>query len=117
MNDQLTKDMYDAFPALYRGHTKSPQESAMCWGFQCGDSWYSILYDLSAALQEYALLHPELHLEVMQVKSKFGRLRIHLNEHTCDIDEMISHACQQAEGIDEDQGMSKKAAVRFPTSF
>ncbi|WP_395004641.1 hypothetical protein [Undibacterium sp.] len=84
----------------------------MCWGFQCGDGWYQILYDLSLALhcialQEYALRHPELSLEVMQVKSKFGTLRIHLNQHTSEIDETISHACQQAEGIDEDTGKSK----------
>jgi hypothetical protein len=107
MNDFLTEQMYDVFPALYRGRTKSPQDSAMCWGFECGDGWYQILYDLSLALHEYALRHPELSLEVMQVKSKFGTLRIHLNQHTSEIDEMISHACQQAEGIDEDTGKSK----------
>lgn len=86
-------------------------------GFSMWDGWYQILYGLSLALQEYALRHPELSLEVMQVKSKFGRLRIHLNQHNSDIDEMTSHTCQLAEDIDDVSGIPKKLSVHFLPNF
>jgi hypothetical protein len=110
MNDVLTEQMYAAFPDLYRGRTRPPRDSAMCWGFQCGDGWYEILYDLSKELTDYALQRPPLRLEVMQVKSKFGNLRFHLDYSDSVTEEIISRARDRADLISEVTGTKKHAS-------
>ena len=89
MHSALTENLYAAFPQLYRGRYKPQSESAMCWGFECGDGWYQMLYDLSQELSKYQAAHPTLNLEVVQVKSKLGILRVHLNCRDAAIEKMI----------------------------
>lgn len=96
LNPDLTEKLYAAFPRLYRGRHKSPSESSMCWGFECGDGWYQLLFDLSLGLSNYLEEHPELDLEATQVKSKFGTLRFYLSSHDLLTEQMIEHACQRA---------------------
>jgi hypothetical protein len=86
---------------LYRGICLSPQESAMCWGFECGDGWYSLIRELSEQLTTYLQQRPELDLEITQVKSKFGILRIHSRGGDTTTRHMITHACEQASMIPE----------------
>ena len=43
MNTENTKKLIEAFPALYRGYKKSPRESLMCFGFECGDGWFDLI--------------------------------------------------------------------------
>jgi len=52
MNQELTKKLYDEFPELYRGRNKPTTETAMCFGFDCNDGWFQIIYDLSADLMK-----------------------------------------------------------------
>lgn len=68
----------------------------MCWGFACGDGWYQILDDLSQELTNYLAEHPELDFEVVQVKSKFGTLRFHLNHRDAATEKMVELAQQRA---------------------
>lgn len=75
MNNELTEKLYAEFPTLYRGHTKPPEQSSMCWGFECEDGWFMLIHDLSRELTDYLEKHPLLDLEVIQVKSKFGSFR------------------------------------------
>lgn len=93
----LTENLYAAFPQLYRGRHKSMYESGMCWGFECGDGWYQLLYDLSQELSDYLAEHPELDFEVTRVKSKFGTLRFHLNYRDAETERMIERAQQRAD--------------------
>lgn len=92
----LAEKLYATFPHLYRGHHKSKYESSMCWGFECGDGWYQLLYDLSLELSNYLAEHPELDFEVVQVKSKFGILHFHLNGSDTATGKMIVLARQRA---------------------
>lgn len=96
LHPELTENLYAAFPQLYRGRHKSKYESSMCWGFECGDGWYQLLYDLSQELSNYLAEHPELDLEAVQVKSKFGVLHFHLNYHYATTEKMIDLARQRA---------------------
>ena len=68
----------------------------MGWGFECGDGWYQLLYDLSLELVNYQAEHPELNIEAEQVKSKFGTLRFYLDGGDGATQEMIERACQRA---------------------
>lgn len=64
MNANLTRKLHTDFPVLYRGIDLSPQASAMCWGFECGDGWYSLIYELSERLVAYQQQCPGLDLEI-----------------------------------------------------
>lgn len=92
LHPTLTEKLYTAFPRLYRGRYKSMYESSMCWGFECGDGWYQLLYDLSQELSNYLAECPTVDFEVVQVKSKFGVLRFHLDCPDAAAAEMIERA-------------------------
>lgn len=106
MNPELTAKLYVAFPHLYRGHTKNMEESSMCWGFQCGDGWYQLLFDLSQTLSDYTEAHPELDIEVVEVKSKFGDLRFSLGVHDEGLKALIDDARTRAATVCELTGSS-----------
>lgn len=96
MNSVLTENLYAAFPYLYRGHNKPPSESSMYRGFECEDGWYSVLYDLSQELTDYLAQHPDVEIEVMQVKQKLGSLRYLAKGVDAATGKMIERACQRA---------------------
>jgi hypothetical protein len=97
LNQNLTEQLYQEFPSLYRGRNKTMYESGMCWGFQCGDGWFQILYDLSQKLSDYLIQHPAVDFEVTQVKSKLSFLHVGLSFHNTDLRKLIDLACQQAQ--------------------
>jgi len=108
MQTRLTENLYAAFPQLYRGRHKPPSESSMCWGFECGDGWYQVLYDLSQELSKYQTAYPTLNLEVVQVKSKFGILRVHLNYRDAITEKLIELAQQRAGATCEQTGSDRQ---------
>ena len=110
MNATLTEQLYQDFPVLYRGRTKSPIESSMCYGFVCDDGWYQVIYDLSRELTDYFSSRPELDVEVVQVKSKIGTLRFHLDYRDTFTEEIISRAAIRADLICEITGDAKPAS-------
>lgn len=96
VNNELEKRLLADFPFLYRGHDKPPGESSMCWGFECGDGWFQLIYQLSRNLTDHMEKTPSVAIEVTQVKSKFGGLRfdvIGADEACC---KLISEACEAA---------------------
>lgn len=93
MSPDLTENLYAAFPNLYGIGRTRMQDVDMRWGFECGDGWYQILFDLSQALNGYKALHPENNFRVVQVKAKFGQLRFYLdNPPDATMSKMIADA-------------------------
>ena len=72
-------------PIIYRHKDLGPKQNLMCFGFECGDGWFQLIYDLSASIEDIALQlkndgFPEERLPaVFQVKEKFGGLRFYVN--------------------------------------
>ena len=50
MNEKLDKQLCEKYPLLYRDRNAPMTETAMCWGFCCGDGWYNLIDTLSALL-------------------------------------------------------------------
>lgn len=96
MNTELTNRLYHDFPQLYLGHTKPTEESAMGWGFQCDDGWYALIRSLSQQLTDYAMNHPDVNIEAIVVKQKFGRLTFAISEGDDATQEMIERAIHRA---------------------
>lgn len=112
MNDSLTLALYAEFPDLYAGRFKSAEVSSMCWGFECGDGWYDLLKTLSRDLTNYALSNPQFHVEVAQVKSKFGSLRFHLVDNTSATEAIVGRAREVAGRTCERTGASGTHCVK-----
>jgi hypothetical protein len=52
MNKELTQRLVKRFPVLYQGFYDSMQETCMCWGFEHGDGWFEVIWQLSLAIEE-----------------------------------------------------------------
>lgn len=95
MKKELDEKLVKEFPNLYRDRYGKMSETCMCWGFECGDGWYQIIYDTSAKLEALILQLPEEereHYKASQVKEKFGGLRIYLSSSTDEMDKLVGTA-------------------------
>jgi hypothetical protein len=52
MNQENTSKLVRRFPVLYQDFYSSMQQSAMCWGFDHGNGWNDIIWQLSLAIEE-----------------------------------------------------------------
>jgi hypothetical protein len=76
MTPALDNKLCEKYPKLFADRHKSPQETCMCWGFECGDGWYWLIDSLCSALQsriDNTTPKPP-QVVVDQVKEKYGRL-------------------------------------------
>lgn len=64
MKAELQKKLFDAHPLLYGDRTKPMQVTCMCWGMDCGDGWFDLLWDLSQKLEPM--------IEEIRKKNKYG---------------------------------------------
>lgn len=51
MSPELDEKLVKAFPLLYADRQASMQSTAMCWGFECGDGWFDLIWNLSSNLE------------------------------------------------------------------
>jgi hypothetical protein len=79
MSPELTKQLYDKFPDLFKEKDLPPEQTCMCWGFECSDGWYNIIYTLCSLIQSHQKSQkPDYEpVVVQQVKEKFGTLRFY----------------------------------------
>ena len=77
MNESNEKKLLKDFSHLYRRYRRPTTETSMCMGFQCGDGWFSLIYDLSKKIDAQLKEKSEefaKQFAVEQVKEKFGTL-------------------------------------------
>ena len=53
MREELDKLLCKKYPKMMVNRHASVQETAMCWGFSCGDGWYNILNALMGNIQHH----------------------------------------------------------------
>jgi len=78
MRNELDIKLMKRFGFLYRDRSRPMTETCMCWGFDCGDGWFDILWKLSTDIEALLETIPEKdrdNFAVNQVKEKFGGLR------------------------------------------
>src|SRR6266403_3892355 len=72
MNSELTQRLVKRFPVLYQDYHSPMTQTCMCWGFDHGDGWFEIIWQLSLAIEEelgYSWLQERWFL----FKKKFAR--------------------------------------------
>jgi hypothetical protein len=100
MNEELTQKLFNRFS--FFSPQKSPRRSLMGFGFECGDGWFDIIWELCEDIERELNLFnvsqrakEELsgqRFEVIQVKEKFGTLRFYTNYTTENIETLIQKA-------------------------
>ena len=89
MKQELDKLLCEKYPKMMINRNKSMQETCMCWGFECGNGWFTILDQLMSNIQHHIDWNnknfekgykqykqvPQVTLD--QVKEKFGTLRFY----------------------------------------
>lgn len=103
MKMELDNKLVKAFPNLYRDRYSNMQSTAMCWGFECGEGWFQLIWDLSEKLESLIIKFKEENPDceflpaAVQVKEKFGGLRFYMTSATDEMYELISEAESKAE--------------------
>lgn len=111
MNIDNTEKLVQAFPKLYRNVGGDPRKTCMAWGFECGDGWFQLIWDLSAQLEPLVVGTDRC---AMQVKEKFGTLRFYVTNSTDQIEELISEAEDRSETTCEVCGSQDATASKGP---
>lgn len=134
MNSKLENYLYEKYPEIFKNHTKSMQETCMCWGCSCGDGWLILLDRLCSQIQSHIKnQHKEVEMyeqwekkdivegmpseprpewakekipqvHFEQVKEKFGALRIYIRGGDDEIRHMIDFVESLSRSICEDCG-------------
>jgi len=119
MKQELQDKLFENYPKIFGQKDLSPRETAMCWGIECGDGWYTLIDRLCYSLQ-FNTDHnnrPEQgnegrypQVEAVQVKEKWGGLRFYTNGATdvqqgaIDFAELMSyHICEYCGSTDDVQ--------------
>ena len=77
MNDNNQEKLLKDFPQLYKRFNESITQTSMAMGFQCGNGWFGLIYELSGKIDSQLKKEPKEsagRFAVEQVKEKFGRL-------------------------------------------
>ena len=53
MRQELDQLLCEKYPKMLVNRNKPMTETAMCWGFDCGDGWYNILNQLMGNIQHH----------------------------------------------------------------
>lgn len=88
MNPKKTKLLFDRFKHLFKDRD-DVKKSLMYFGFEHGDGWYNILENLFLEIEKHKL--PE-DFRIVQVKEKYGCLRVYFDPHLEDIDLLVAQA-------------------------
>jgi hypothetical protein len=82
MRQELDEQLCKNYPKMMVNRYKPMTETAMCWGFECGDGWFNILNQLMGNIQHHIDWKekqgkPVPQVTLDQVKEKFGTLRFY----------------------------------------
>ncbi len=96
MKQELQNQLFENYPKIFRQKDLSPQETAMCWGISCGDGWFDIVNVLCLNIRKHAEFTGKS-IEAVQVKSKWGALRVYLEGEG--VDDFIRGLVKMAESM------------------
>ena len=96
MSPENDKKLTDRFGHILKPRN-SPNHALAMFGFECGDGWYDMLFNLLTNIENYLKTQPKDVVDsfcVQQVKEKFGTLRFY-----CSGDNEIEKLINAAEDI------------------
>ena len=79
MKRKLQNKLYRDFPSLFKEKDLSKTETCMCWGISTGNGWYKLIRNTCKELMK---TDGSENLKFVQVKEKFGGLRLYTGRAT-----------------------------------
>lgn len=101
MKPELDTLLCEKYPKIFADRHKPITHTAMCWGFECGDGWFTILDCLCGIIQshidnvtkyQYGVLTHCPQVIANQVKEKYGGLRFYYHGGDDEIAGMVRMA-------------------------
>jgi len=98
MTKPTSEEIFQSCPILFRGKEKGPQQTLMFWGFECGEGWFDIIFELSKKIEAIAQEQKKNGVQLdnlpkaSQVKEKFGVLRFYVHNTSNEIEKLIEEA-------------------------
>lgn len=71
MRELFDKTLCEKYPKIFANRHASPSQTAMCWGFECGDGWYNIIDTLCSNIQK----HIDTRAEERELAIKFNIMK------------------------------------------
>lgn len=102
MKHELESKLIADFPQLFADVTKPPTESLMCFGCECNDGWYGLIRKVCEQITEALSKNQNIgNLRFVQIKEKWGQLRIYVNNYPNEIEEILNNAEAESANICE----------------
>ena len=115
MSPELEHKLIEKYPKLFKNVNKSPKETLICFGCECGDGWYDILDNLCGFItniqksRTYFLMKkddkcidfrcPDVVFD--QIKEKYGTLRVYWHFDTSELNyEELASQLKDTESLD-----------------
>ena len=92
MNTDLDTKLCEKYPKIFADRRGDMTRTAMCWGFECEDGWYTLIERLCYQLQWDIDHNGEEQIVASQVKEKYGGLRFYVNSSSDEQDAQIRFA-------------------------
>lgn len=98
MQKSKSSELYLACPILFRGRKDGPDRTLLYWGFECGEGWFNIIFNLSNKIEAIAQELKKNGIPIdnlpkaSQVKEKFGTLRFNVHNTSNEIQQLIAEA-------------------------
>jgi hypothetical protein len=98
MDKELNQLLFDTFPNLYADRNAPLTKSLVAWGFEVGNGWFLLLWDLSRKLEkiiiDWKTKNPEEENfpRASQMKEKYGVLCFYVTNYLDEFEEPIHEA-------------------------
>ena len=114
MTEEKQKILYDRYPKIFRQKDLPETESPMYYGIACGDGWFDILSRLCEDVQNRVDQSGCEQFEAVQVKEKFGELRVYSDGGDSVTDALVSKAENDSRSVCERCGSVDGVTTRGP---
>lgn len=112
MRRELDETLCAKYPEIFRDRHESAKITAMCWGFDCGDGWYTLIDCLCEELVRVSKNACTDVPRALQVKEKWGGLRFYATTSIEQHETIIEFAEAMSTRICEVCGDARTARVR-----
>jgi hypothetical protein len=111
MRKELDDLLCQHYPEIFRDRHGSEYETGMCWGFTCGDGWFSLIDGLCAEMSSQVEAGKMPPVVATQVKEKLGMLRFHFRGGNEETRRIIEETRQKSERTCEECGQPVESNI------
>ena len=106
MKEKLQQKLFEDFPKLFAQKDEDMSVTCMCWGIECPDEWFDVIYAACQCIQTMTDNNKDIsdkypQIEFIQVKEKFGRLCMYNNTNTDYVNGVLDMADAMVQQLDK----------------